>query len=288
MEKVKSLPKKLNRVTGNRFGIIQQALTRFSETRAAQAAASMAYYAFFSLFPLLLVFVAVGSFFLESEQAYNQALTLFKQGIPISQQLIEKNLQTVLDARGTIGLVGLIGLVWSASGVFSGLAYNINLAWPQSVERNFFQKRLVAFGMLGTLALLLVISLALETALQVLSGLRIPILGSIAIYDSRLWSVVSYLAPWLFIFILYLALYRWTPTKDVRWKAAFWSAVVSATAWKLATNAFSWYLESGLGRYEVVYGSLGAVAALMFLIYMISTITLFGAHLSAAIQDWME
>ena len=120
------------------------------------------------------------------------------------------------------------------------------------------------------------------------SGLRIPLLGSITIYDSKLWAAFSYLAPWLFIFILFFALYRWTPARQVKWKAAFLGAIIAATAWKLATSAFSWYLNSGLGRYDVVYGSLGAVVALMFLIYIISTITLFGAHLSAAIQEWMD
>ena len=247
----------------------------------------MAYYAFFSLFPLLLVFVAVGSYFLESEQVYNQALTLVEEAIPVSNQLIDENLQRVLEARGAIGFVGLLGLVWSATGVFNGLAYNINLAWPGAEKRNFFEKRLIALGMLGTLMLLLITSLVLEAAVQLLSGFQIPLLGSISIYDTRFWTVFSNLTPWFFVFMLFLALYRWTPTRRVYWKAALGGAAVSSIAWKLATSIFSWYLESGLGRYDIIYGSLGAVAALMFLIYLISSIALFGAHLSASIQNWM-
>jgi YihY family inner membrane protein len=273
---------------GGRLDILQKSFNTFTEARAAQAAASMAYYAFFSLFPLMLVLIAVGSYFLESDQAYARTLALVKQAIPVSNQLIERNLQTVLEARGTISLIALIGLVWSATGVFSGLAYNINLAWPGAEKRNFFEKRLVALGMLGILTLLLIISLVLETSLQLLSGLRIPVLGNIMIYESSLWTAFSYLAPWLFIFILFLALYRWTPVRSVNWKAALIGAVIASTGWKLATSIFTWYLNSGLGRYDVIYGSLGAVVALMFLIYIISTITLFGAHLSAAIQKWME
>lgn len=285
---VNLLFEKLNRKTGDRLKIIQQAFSRFSEARAAQAAASMAYYAFFSLFPLLLVFVAVGSFFLESDQVYNQALTLVEQVIPVSNQLIEENLQRVRTARGAVGFVGLAGLIWSATGVFNGLAHNVNLAWPGADKRNFFEKRLVALGMLGMLTLLLIVSLLLEAAFQLLSGFQIPLLGSISVYDTRPWKLFSNLAPWFFIFVLFMALYRWTPKKDVHWKAALGGAVIASAAWKLATSAFTWYLESGLGRYDIVYGSLGAVAALMFLIYLISAITLFGAHFSAAIQKWME
>jgi membrane protein len=62
----------------------------------------------------------------------------------------------------------------------------------------------------------------------------------------------------------------------------------ASTAWKIATAGFTWYVTSGFGRYQLVYGSLGAVVALLFLIYLISMITLFGAHLSAAINGWLD
>jgi membrane protein len=98
-----------------------------------------------------------------------------------------------------------------------------------------------------------------------------------------LWTMVSNVMPWLFIFLLYLSLYRWVPNTDVRWFEAFWGAVVSALGWVLATRAFTWYLSSGIAQYELVYGSLGAVVVLLFWIYLSSLITLFGAHLSAAV-----
>ena len=52
---------------------------------------------------------------------------------------------------------------------------------------------------------------------------------------------------------------------------------------EIATDGFSWYLSSGIVRYELVYGSLGTVVALMLWIYIGVLITLFGAHLSAAV-----
>jgi uncharacterized BrkB/YihY/UPF0761 family membrane protein len=47
-------------------------------------------------------------------------------------------------------------------------------------------------------------------------------------------------------------------------------------------------VSSGLGSYSLVYGSLGAIVALLFLIFIVSMITLFGAHLSAAIDRWIK
>ncbi len=75
------------------------------------------------------------------------------------------------------------------------------------------------------------------------------------------------------------------PNTEVKRRAAFWGALVAALAWEVAANGLAWYLKSGLVQYELVYGSLGAVVALMFWIYLSSWITLFGAHLSAAIAQ---
>lgn len=72
----------------------------------------------------------------------------------------------------------------------------------------------------------------------------------------------------------------------VRWSSTVWGALLASLAWKAVTAGFTWYLDSRFGRYQLVYGSLGAILAFLFLIYVISFITLFGAHLSAAIEGW--
>jgi uncharacterized BrkB/YihY/UPF0761 family membrane protein len=70
--------------------------------------------------------------------------------------------------------------------------------------------------------------------------------------------------------------------------ATFWAALFASISWKVAIACFRWYLSSGLENYQLVYGSVGAIVALLFLIFIISTITLFGAHLCAAIDHWIK
>jgi len=287
-ENIKSYYNKLNRMSGKRLDIFRESIESFTRAGGSQAAASMAYYTFFSLFPLLLLMVTIGSYFLESQQAYQQALDFIKQTIPVSQELIEQNLQRVVHARHAVSVLSLAGLIWSASSAFSGLAFNINKAWSSSPRRSYVQKRLVAVWMVCALVGLLIISLLAETAVHLLSRLQVPLFGGAAIYGSKLWGLGSTLAPWGLILLLFLALYRWVPTQEVNWRAAFWSALAAATGWKLASSIFVWYLGSGFGRYAIIYGSLGAVVALLFLIYIINWITLYGAHLNSAVQNWME
>ena len=271
--------------SGGALSILRCAVQRFGEMRAAEAAASVAYWAFFSLFPLLLFLVAIGSFVLASEQVYGQVVNFAGQIFPGSQDLIQQNIQQVLTLRGPVGLIGLVGLLWSASEAFDALSRHINRAWSTARPRAAWQYRLLGLGMIGALAGLLVLSLLSTAVANLLTGLQIPLGGSVSIYETALWKILSSLVPAIFTFLMFLNLYRWAPHTKVKWSQAMWGALVATLAWQLAASAFAWFLRSGLAQYQLIYGSLGTVVALMLWIYLCSWITLFGAHLSAAVAQ---
>ena len=80
-----------------------------------------------------------------------------------------------------------------------------------------------------------------------------------------------------------LVLYWWLPRTKVRWREAVWGALVGSIGISIVTAGFTWFLGSGLSNYNLVYGSPGAIVALLFWIYLLSLIIFAGAHLSAAI-----
>ena len=281
--KVETIYRFGNRISGGLLDIVKETVKSFGDARGSEAAASIAYYTLFSLFPLLLALVAAGSYFLDRQQVFQQVVDLVTTVFPTSQSLIEENLRQVLKLRGAVGLIGLVVALWSATGAFTVLTRNVNRAWTAAQPRGFLQSRLVALGMVGSLAVLLAISLILSASLNVLSRFQVPLVGFQGLYGTPLWTALSDLVPWFFIFLLFLALYRWVPNAEVNWPAAIWAALVVALAWELAANAFAWYVGSGLARYRIVYGSLGTVVALLFWIYVSGWIIIFGAHLSAAI-----
>ncbi len=272
-----------NHLSRGRLDVLKRALATFSNARGAHSAAGLAYYAIFSLFPLMLAFIAVGSYFLDSKEVY-QGVTRFVQGIlPVSRNLINENLQEVLNARGTVGLISLVTLFWSASNVFINLAYDINLAWPEASRRNYLQTRLLGLRMIAGLSVLLVLSVVLSWIATLIPFLN---MDTASPQSLRLFALLSNLGAWLTIFLLYLALYYWVPTVNVSGTASFWAALTASIGWQLATVGFSWYLNSGLEQYQLIYGSIGTIIALLFLIFLVSLITLFGAHLCAAIDRW--
>jgi membrane protein len=280
---LKELYQNVNHLSGDRFSILQHAIKTFTEKQAAQASAGLAYYSIFSIFPLLLVFIAAGSFFVDSNQVFNVVTQFIQQALPISRQIINENLQEIVAKRETAGIISILTLLWSASGMFTSLAYNINLAWSRASRRNFLQNRLVGLWMIVGLIGLIVLSLVLSWITH-----RLPFtdIAHASPLNLILLRLISAFGSWLMIFLVFFTLYHWIPTMRVKWSSTLWGALIASLAWKTVTTSFTWYLDSRFGRYQLVYGSLGAIVAFLFLIYIISLITLFGAHLSAAIEGW--
>jgi membrane protein len=273
----------LDQLGRDRFGILNHALKTFTEKQAARASASLAYYTLFSIYPLLLVFVAAGSCFLDSSQVFNIVTQFVQQALPVSTQVINENLRQVLEERGTAGIFSLLILLWSASGMFTSLAYIINLAWPRASHRSFLHRRLVGLWMILGLIGLIILSLILGWITSRVAFMNVTNTSPFALILLRL---ISGFDSWLIIFLVFLTRYHWIPTMRVRWRATLWGALIASLAWKAVTAGFSWHLHGSFGQYQLIYGSLGAIVAFLFLIYLISLFTLFGAHLSAAIEGW--
>ncbi len=264
--------------------IMRIAIYTFGESNATQAAAGMAYYAFFSIFPLLLFLIVGTSYILEIQSAYDFILENVYRVLPTAQNLIDANLQQVLGSRGAVGLVGLVGFLWSSTSFFSILTRNINRANPKAAKRGFFEDRVVALGMIGLLALLLGLSFLSNTITGIVSNTDLISVRGKAIQETILWRYFIKLIPYVITLALLIVLYRYIPKEKVGWKGVLIAAPLAALLWQSVTRLFVWLLQEGLVRYELVYGSLGTLASLLFWVYLISLITIFGAHLSAVID----
>lgn len=288
MKRIQNTLEAINDFTRGALEIIILAIRRFGEARAAENAASLAYYTLFSIFPMFLAIIAVGSFLLERGEVYEQVQTFIFEAFPVSRGLIEENLETVLERRGTVGAIGIAGLTWAATGVFSNLIFNINRAWPKTKPRNFVRKRLAGLGIVALLAIMLGMSTLGTTALNLLSNLDVPTLESLGLDFIQIRAALTRMISWGVKLIVFIGLFLWAPNTRVPFMAAFWGAFLAASGWELGTAGFTWYLTSGIPRYELIYGSLGTVVVLMLWIYISMLIVLLGAHLGAAYVAYQD
>jgi len=283
-QKIRTIYEWVNEHTYGVVRILRIALYHFGESNATQSAAGMAYYAFFSIFPLLLFLIVGASYVLEVQSAYDFIMNNLYRVLPTAQRLIDANLQQVLNSRGAVGLVGLIGFLWSSTSFFSLLTRNINRANPNATKRGFFEDRAVALGMIGLLALLLGLSILSNTITGFIQNMEFLSFRGKPIYETVVWRYIIKLIPFFITLLLLVVLYRYIPKEKVGWKGVLIAAPLSALLWQGVTRLFVWLLQKGLVQYELIYGSLGTLASLLFWVYLISVITIFGAHLSAAID----
>jgi len=268
----------INRLTGGTLAVLQSAFAQFGQSRSAEAAASMAYYAFFSLFPLLLFIVAAGSYVLEKAWVYKEITSFVQEFAPLFEPLIADTIGKVIDLRGPVGIIGLVGLLWSSSAFFAVLVRNIDRAWPGIKPRNFIQQRVFAIEMIASVTALLFLAWVLNAMVNLFPkvvGLPTPMGG---------YAILPRLAVWGATLLFSFILYTWVPPTKVNWVAAAIGAAIATLFLQLTSLGIGWFLGRGLLRYELIYGSLGTVALLMLWTYLTGWIILFGAHLSASIH----
>lgn len=285
-EYLRQLYHRLNLVTRGGLGIFALSLERFSEARGAAVAASLAYYALFSIFPFFIALIASASFVLKEEAIFSQVTEIIGNFLPVSESLIENNLRTVLSLRGPVRIIGLIGLVWAGTGVFSSLFYNVSLAWPDTKPSNFIRNRLAGLSIITIVIVLLSAYMFFSTVSTFLSRFDPANLISLAPEIFPVQSFITHFLSWAFKVILFFLLFLWAPNTKVPWRAALVGAMVAGLGWDLASAGFTWYLTSGIATYELVYGSLGTIVALMLWFYIISLVILYGAHLGGAITSY--
>ena len=278
--------RRLNALTNGVLDVLVCAIDRFGRNQGTQAAASMAYYFIFSMFPLLLLLISVGSTLLEGQDVQQIIVDAVTQVIPSAKELILDNIGAVLAARGAVNVVSSIGLLWSASGLFSGLSYNVNRFWPNSETSNVLTTRLAGLALIGLMFVMLIISTLMGAVFGLVArvGEAQGLTHAMQISATLEW-VISALGPWLFRFVLFFVLYRWVPSVHVGAKAAIVGALVAAFGWDLVTTLFTWFLSSGLINYSLVYGSLGAIVGLLFWTYLVSMVIFFSAALTSAIDQ---
>jgi len=262
--------------------VLYQTLHCAGQARIGQSAAGMAYYSLFSLFPLLLLLVSIGSIFLKEPEITHQILRLVERTLPGSQILVIENIYQVVDARQSIGVIGFVTLLWSASNAFTALGDNIDAAWPGTHRRGFLENRLFALLIIVVMITLLFVYILGILLLHLLVWLQLPLVGYLRQLDNTAWAWISPFLSWLLVCGLLFGIYRWVPNTYMPAHYALASAAVS-TVFLLALNRiFTLLLAFVIQNYELVYGSLSAVLALMFYVYLSSLVVLAGAHLSSA------
>ena len=257
-------------------------IDRVCETKVTEAAAAIAYYAILSFFPLILLLIALNTAFIQSTEAQTQLLQWVQDYLPSSEQIIMANIQHLIKASETVGYVGTIMLIWSATLVFAGFAQNINMAWTAASTRHFLMDRLIGLITISAIILFLILIMLVTAAADALPRLYPSLFSALILKANRFQHLFIQFLPVLTIFTLLILFYKYIPNCKVLWREAIVASSFSGIAMLITKSLFVWYITQGPNSYSLVYGSLGTVVAFMLWIYLSSCIILIGGHISAA------
>ncbi len=270
------------------IAVLVDSFTSMFNNIPGQAAASIAYYFLFSIFPLALFIVIFLSYFLDFEYIQAELIRFVQEIIPGAEILITENLQSLLANRGSNSILASISLLWSGSGIISNLIFNVQRAYPETNRRGYFINRALAI-------IFIIIAIVLIAGLLVFSFV-FNVSDALAFFNIKLTRSIqivinvfsSYVIPILFLYIAAFVLYYMVPTAKVDRGAARISALLFAVIWRVFTLLFSTYVLSPMNRYDLVYGSVTAIALLLLYIYFSAFIILYFAHLTSAITHYRQ
>ena len=261
------------------MSFLKKTAQEFTTDNCPLLAAAISYYLLLSMFPFLLAVTSLSSFFIDKPALQEQIFQAFKYLIPISQDFILNIINSVIDERGAIGIIAVVLLLLGCTAFFSALRKSLNTAWGIYKSSSLIRSQLTNFAMILGAVLLLFISRFITIILNISENIL-----STAAYQPVTNLVLLHLLVVIINIALaslvFLILYKFVPERRIRWRDVWVSALSAAVCFEAITILFVIYLDT-FNPYNLIYGSLGAIIALLIWTYLAALTFLFFAKISA-------
>lgn len=268
------LANKMNDLSHGWLGILWTATQQTLKPDTSIMASAIAYFALFSLFPLILLSISIASFRLGPTMDEHVIVQQLEFVAPALSQLLGKNIDQIIKARGTVSSIALISLIWSASSVFYTLTHTLNDIWHKKKTRSAWKIR--GLAILFVLAFVGPTLLLISFAGSVLANLQLWLPNQIL----PLSAGISLSLTTLLDVILFMALYMLLPHGTSTWREILPGAMTAGILWELAKKFFLAFISTYISVSNLVYGTVAVIIAFLAWAYFSSLIFLFGVYIS--------
>ncbi|HXE71818.1 MAG TPA: YihY/virulence factor BrkB family protein [Candidatus Nitrosotenuis sp.] len=286
------------------WDLLRAMVLDFIEDDGLFAAAAIAFYAFLSLFPLLLLVLSGLGYLLsipwiqeQVQRAFSLAATggpaprdalaytmrLYHELLPHHSQWLESEFQVMVENWRPHLIIGLMVMLWSGRQVFLAMELSLHRAWRMPLRRSWLKRNLVCLGLIFLCGGVALVGLVLSVVLAVVKGLldRVPV-PTILGFTPDTAMMWSWFTTWLLgplnVFLVFLILYRLLPSRRIPLSYAIPGALFSAGAWKILGVFYVEYARR-FGQTSALYGSIWSVVGLLLWLYLMAVVFLLGAEL---------
>lgn len=264
--------------------LVTETIREWQKDQAARLAAALAYYATFSLAPLLVLVLAIAGLVGGRDAAQGLVMAQIQdlvgvEGREFVQSMIENAATTPTGV--TASILGSVTLLVGALGAFNELQNALDRIWgvePKPITRwslrvqRFMFKRLLSFSMMLGIGFLLLISLVISAALAALN----EYLGRIPMFSEFVLQILHLIISLGLITLLFAMIFKFIPDIEIKWRNVWLGAAITAILFTIGKTVIGIYL----GQAEVgsTFGAAGSLAVLMIWIYYSSQILFLGAE----------
>ena len=263
-------------------------LERFSANNGFSNAAAIAYYAAFSLPPMLLISIALVGFVVEREHVRGE---IGRQVESVVGEEAAEQVDQIVEAAEKpkqewfASIAGLAMLVVGATGALVQLQIALNQVWnvkPKPNQNTWLRlilKRVLSLGMLLIVAFLLLVTIS---ARAVISELGVQLDAYLpSMLSTGMLVLINQAGAFILIAILLAAMFRFLPDIKVPLRSVWFGALVTAAMFTIGKELMGVYLN--FSHPGAIYGAAGSLAIILIWVYYASAILIFGAQLT---QTW--
>lgn len=256
--------------------MLKQAIHEFLTDNCNQLAAAISYYLLLSIFPLALAAISVLSYFSRSPDIQAKVTQAITDVLPVSGDFVSTTIRDVAPGWGAASAIGILGLLWTGTGLFNAVRKSLNTAWGIRQPRPFLRERLIEFTMMLGLGAFLLVYVGMTATFNFIQSTNV--LGGRFAEGGLFWEFMVILASFVIAFVGFLLLYEFIPNTRVPWRHVWAGALIAAVLFEIVKNVFVWFVGK-FATYNLVYGSIGTIIALMTWAYISAVIMLFCAKL---------
>jgi membrane protein len=267
--------------------LIEHGVRAFFTDNMPQRAAAISFYALFSVFPLAILSVAVLGIVANDTDVRRQVVDFLLDNLPLTadqgrRQLERLLLQVTRDVAG-FSVLGVLTLLFAASGVMGAIRHGLNAAFNAEEDRPPVQAKLFDLAMVLAFGVLVTLSFALTLADEIRASISDRaddlIRGSGGVI-TRVLIDAGRIVPLAIAIILFALMFRVVPAKRQRLRDTWPGVLVAAIGYEVAKLGFTVYLTH-FADYGEAYASLGSVIAFLVFVFVASNVALLGAEMAS-------
>lgn len=250
----------------------------FANFRITRMSAALAYYTIFAIAPMLILIINLSTIFYKETAVEGSVYGEIRSFVGDAAALqIQDLIKTATLSKGSTfaSVISIVAIVIAATGIFSEIQDSINIIWglkakPTNGVLKFLLNRLLSFSIIVSVSFVLLVSLLVNSILDILLTRLERIFPHI-----KIAYIGNFILTFLITTYLFGAIFKILPDAKIKWKDVLKGAITTSLLFMLGKFGITFYL--GTRNFGNIYGAAGSIVIVLLWVYYSSMILYFGA-----------